>query len=109
MSTRTSGDYQTGGQDAVLRVTVGEGQKGRVRIRHNGEVVAEGSGKVQAELVPGRGEVRVVATVNHTNKKTNAASVTYEFSGGAVPDSFQGEGDFSQGEPIDFIGEFTLS
>ncbi|HEX2210287.1 MAG TPA: hypothetical protein VHG93_21600 [Longimicrobium sp.] len=105
----TTGDYVTEGRDAVIEVVVGEGQQGEIRVRHNGRVVAEGSGRVRARLSPGTGSVRAKAIVNHTNGGTTAASVTYRFTGGPAPDEFRGDGDFSAGEPIEFRGEFTLS
>jgi hypothetical protein len=105
----TTGDYFSGGTDVALEVVLGEGQQGLIRVRHNGEVVAEGSDRVRVRIRPGTGSVRVKAVVNHTNKKTPAAVITYRFSGGPQPDGFRGEGDFGQGEPIEFRGEFTLS
>lgn len=105
----TAGDYSTFGRDAVLEVIVGEGQHGTIRVRHNGSVVAEGTGRVRARLEPGTGEVRVKVVVNHTNSNTTRASVEYRFAGGAAPDRFNGDGDFADGEPILFRGDFTLS
>jgi hypothetical protein len=104
----TMGEYASGGRDVVLEVVVGEGQQGEIRVRHDGEIVAEGSGRVRAKIRPGTGSVRVKAIVNHTNKNTTAATITYRFSGGPAPDAFRGDGDFAQGEPIEFRGEFTL-
>ena len=105
----TMGDYVSGGRDVVLEVVLGEGQQGLIRVRHNGEVVAEGSDGVRARMRPGTGGVRVKAVVNHTNKNAPAAVITYRFSGGPQPDGFREEGDFGRGEPIEFRGEFTLS
>lgn len=105
----TTGSYVSGGRDVVLEVVVGEGQQGEIRVRHNGAIVAEGSDHVRARIRPGTGSVRVKSIVNHTNPNTTAATVTYRFSGGPAPDAFRGDGDFTQGEPIEFRGDFTLS
>lgn len=106
---RTNGNYSTLGRDARFEVVVGESQHGTIRVRHNGAVVAEGTGRVRARLEPGTGDVRVKAIVNQTNPNTTRATVTYHFSGGPAPISFRGDGDFADGEPIEFRGDFTLS
>ena len=105
----TMGDYVSGGRDVVLEVVLGEGQQGLIRVRHNGEVVAEESDRLRASIRPGTGSVRVKAVVNHTSRDTPAAVITYRFSGGPQPDAFREQGDFGQGEPIEFRGDFTLS
>lgn len=105
----TTGDYPSGGRDVALEVVVGQGQQGEIRVRHNDQIVGEGTGRVTVRLRPGTGSVRAKAIVNHTNKNTTAATVTYRFSGGSAPDQFRGAGDFGGGEPIEFRGDFTLS
>lgn len=109
----TSGEYPVGSGPITLEVVIGEGQRGRCAVLVNGAEVKRGSDRVRVNLGNGAqlrgGQVSVVGTINHTNPSTTRCSVTYTFSGGAAPRKFSGDADFAtDGEPVDFDGNFTL-
>lgn len=104
----TTGDYVSGGGNVVLDITVGDGQLGTIRIRLNGAVIAQGQGHVRKALGTGAGSCRARTVVNRMSPSSNA-TVTYQFSGGAAPAVFVGEGDFGGGEPIIFVGDFQIT
>ena len=104
MNTPTERTYAVGDGPVVVQVTVLGGQKGRIAIQLNGQLVAEGMGRVRENLGSGLAgaTVEIFTVVNHT-ASTTPFFVEYQWSGGPSPQTDEDRGDFQTDPDPSFV------
>lgn len=89
MIVRLRDSYTTDEGPVRLDVTVGDGQKGRIKVNLDDNFLGGGADELHLEVGQGSSiagkTLRIVATVTDTNEATNLTEVTYALSGGQSP------------------------